>query len=186
MAGHSHSTNIKYRKDRQDNERSKIFLKFSKKIENIIKLEGHVNEKILNDARKIQFPKEKIYQIYYRIKEKSNEKNEPMLFQSNSKKILIYLIDNKANEILSNVMNKIPSSLIFNYFKLVYSLIIELINKNSLEDFLLNLPINFLEKINYNEEKKKFSSIDKKLINELKLLIQENSNLIILKEEKKE
>jgi transcriptional/translational regulatory protein YebC/TACO1 len=63
MAGHSHSANIKYRKDRQDEVRSKLFLKLRKKIEIIIREEGGVNEKSLSIARENQFPKEKVYQI---------------------------------------------------------------------------------------------------------------------------
>jgi transcriptional/translational regulatory protein YebC/TACO1 len=63
MAGHSHSANIKHRKDRQDNARSQLFLKVWKEIENIIRKEKEVNEKSLSLARKNKFPKEKVYQI---------------------------------------------------------------------------------------------------------------------------
>jgi transcriptional/translational regulatory protein YebC/TACO1 len=63
MAGHSHSANIKYRKDRQDSARSQLFLKIRRKIENIIREEGEVNEKSLSIARENRFPKEKVYQI---------------------------------------------------------------------------------------------------------------------------
>src|SRR5438034_243558 len=48
MAGHSHSANIKHRKDRQDSARSQLFLKVRKKIENIIREEHEVNEKSLS------------------------------------------------------------------------------------------------------------------------------------------
>ena len=63
MAGHSHSANIKYRKDRQDSARSQLFLKVRKKIENIIREEHEINEKSLSIARENKFPKEKVYQI---------------------------------------------------------------------------------------------------------------------------
>jgi len=63
MAGHSHSANIKYRKDRQDSARSKLFLKLRKKIENIIRKEREVNEKVLSMAQENNFPKEKVHQI---------------------------------------------------------------------------------------------------------------------------
>jgi transcriptional/translational regulatory protein YebC/TACO1 len=63
MAGHSHANNVKYRKDRQDQARSQLFLKLRKKIENIIHTEGRITEKVLALARTNQFPKEKVYQI---------------------------------------------------------------------------------------------------------------------------
>ena len=63
MAGHSHSANIKHRKDRQDSARSQLFLKVRKKIENIIREEHEVNEKSLSIARENGFTKEKVYQI---------------------------------------------------------------------------------------------------------------------------
>ncbi|CAJ0764331.1 23828_t:CDS:2, partial [Entrophospora sp. SA101] len=61
--GHSHSANIKHRKDRQDSARSQLFLKVRRKIENIIREEHEVNEKSLSIARENKFPKEKVYQI---------------------------------------------------------------------------------------------------------------------------
>ena len=64
MAGHSHSANIKYRKDRQDSARSQIFIKLRRKLENIVREEGKISEKSLSLARENKFPKEKVYQIY--------------------------------------------------------------------------------------------------------------------------
>jgi transcriptional/translational regulatory protein YebC/TACO1 len=58
MAGHSHSANIKHRKDRQDNARSQLFLKVRKKIENILREEREINEKTLSIVRETKFPKE--------------------------------------------------------------------------------------------------------------------------------
>jgi len=63
MAGHSHSANIKHRKDRQDAARSQINLKLRKKIEAMIRQEGQIPEKALSLARESSFPKEKVYQI---------------------------------------------------------------------------------------------------------------------------
>lgn len=63
MSGHSHATNIKYRKGRQDQARSQLFLKLRKKIITIIQEEGQITEKVLTLARENQFPKGKIYQI---------------------------------------------------------------------------------------------------------------------------
>ncbi|CAI2201987.1 2153_t:CDS:2, partial [Funneliformis geosporum] len=63
IGSHSHSANIKHRKDRQDSVRSQLFLKIRKKIENVIREEHEVNEKSLSIARENKFPKEKVYQI---------------------------------------------------------------------------------------------------------------------------
>ena len=46
MAGHSHSANIKYRKDRQDSARATKFLKLRKKIEIILGEEGKITDKV--------------------------------------------------------------------------------------------------------------------------------------------
>src|SRR5436305_11197268 len=90
MAGHSHSANIKYRKDRRDSARSQLFLKLRKKIENIIREERGVNEKSLSIARENQFPKEKVYQIWEKIKE-NNEISASRVFYQAPFGILVYL-----------------------------------------------------------------------------------------------
>src|SRR3954466_11376861 len=90
MAGHSHSANIKYRKDRRDSARSKLFLKLRKKIENIIREERGVNEKSLSIARENQFPKEKVYQIWEKI-QKNKENSPSRVFYQAPFGILIYL-----------------------------------------------------------------------------------------------
>ncbi|CAI2162199.1 12439_t:CDS:2 [Funneliformis geosporum] len=118
MAGHSHSSNIKYRKDRQDNARSQLFLKLRKKIENIIREEHQVNEKSLSIARENKFPKEKA-----------------------PYGILIYLENNK--DITTDLTKKLnlkmlPLSLLSNYFQPLYSLKINLKeSNNNLEEYLL-------------------------------------------------
>ena len=90
MAGHSHSANIKYRKDRQDDARAKLFLKLRKKIENTLREEKEVNEKSLSIARENQFPKEKVYQIWEKLKE--NKENFPSrIFYQGLFGILIYI-----------------------------------------------------------------------------------------------
>jgi transcriptional/translational regulatory protein YebC/TACO1 len=63
VAGHSHSANIKHRKDRQDSARSQLFLRLRKKLEAIIKEEGGINDKSLVIARENQFPKAKLLDI---------------------------------------------------------------------------------------------------------------------------
>src|SRR3954447_20509850 len=90
MAGHSHSANIKHRKDRQDDARAKLFLKLRKKIENVIREERGANEKSLSIARENQFPKEKVYQIWEKIKE-NKETSASRVFYQAPFGILIYL-----------------------------------------------------------------------------------------------
>lgn len=63
MAGHSHSANIKYRKDRQGAKKGVNFMKLAKKLEKMIK-EGSGLEKALSIAREANFPKEKVERIW--------------------------------------------------------------------------------------------------------------------------
>ena len=68
MAGHSHSANIKHRKDRQDSNRSQLFLKLGKQIEQIIRAnDGVITEKVLTIAQKNKLSKEKVFQIQERV-----------------------------------------------------------------------------------------------------------------------
>ena len=60
MAGHSHSTNVKYRKGRQDQVRSQLFLKVRREIEKIIRQQQTVTPEVLRLARENNFPKEKV------------------------------------------------------------------------------------------------------------------------------
>jgi len=68
MAGHSHSSNVKYRKDRQNEKLSKLRLQIRKKLELLIRQENKISEKALSIARENNFPKEKVYQIWEKIK----------------------------------------------------------------------------------------------------------------------
>lgn len=68
MAGHSHSANIKRRKNRQDNNRSQLFLKLGKQIEQIIRMNnGTITEKALTLAYKSGLSKKKVFQIQERV-----------------------------------------------------------------------------------------------------------------------
>ena len=68
MAGHSHSANIKRRKNRQDNNRSQLFLKLGKQIEQIIRMNnGTITEKALTLAYKNGLSKKKVFQIQERV-----------------------------------------------------------------------------------------------------------------------
>src|SRR5437763_7485032 len=132
MAGHSHSTNVKYRKDRQDQSRSQLFLKLRRKIENIIRQEGKITPEILSMARENSFPKEKVYQILEKIKFSKEKNISARTFYQAQFGIFIYLegdnkiIDNVAQEL---GLKKMPLSSLPNFFQLSYSLKLELEEK---------------------------------------------------------
>ena len=70
------------------------------------------------------------------------------------------------------------------HFRLIYSLKIELKEKNNnLEEYLLTtLPLEIWEKVNYNSEKQVLSSSDKEMINGIKKAIKENPQISITEE----
>src|SRR5688572_21671018 len=129
MAGHSHSANIKHRKDRQDDARAKLFLKLRKKIEIIIREERGVNEKSLSIARENKFPKEKVYQIWGKIQEDKGDNSSSRAFYQASFGIVIYLKNSKniTDDLEKKLKLKtLPFSSLPNYFQLVYSLKVSL------------------------------------------------------------
>ena len=145
MAGHSHSANIKYRKDRQDSVRGQLFLKVRKKIENIIQSEHVISEKVLSIARENKFPKEKVYQIWEKFKENREKNSSTRVLYQAPFGILIYL-DNSKNidaELINKLrLKSLPLSSLSKYFQLSYSLKISLKEENNnLEEYLLtHLP----------------------------------------------
>ena len=132
MAGHSHSANIKHRKDRQDSARSQLFLKVRRKIENIIREEHEVNEKSLSIARENKFPKEKVYQIWEKIKSGTEKSHSERTFYQAPFGIFIYLEGDNTNiesESRELKLKKMPLSSLPSYFQLFYSLKLELEEK---------------------------------------------------------
>jgi transcriptional/translational regulatory protein YebC/TACO1 len=69
MAGHSHASNVKHKKDRNDRLKSETFLKLRRKIETIIRKEGNY-EKVFALARENSFPKDKVNAIIEKINNK--------------------------------------------------------------------------------------------------------------------
>ena len=187
MAGHSHSANIKHRKDRQDEVRSKLFLKLRKKIEIIIREEGGVNEKSLSIARENQFPKEKVYQIWEKVKE-NKETSFFRKFYQGSFGILLYLEGENKEDIEEFTekfkLKNLPLSSFSNYFQLIYSLKISPKKaEENLEDYLLiSLPINIWEKVIYDKKKRELSTYCKEEIDEIKNIIKSGLELIIEEE----
>ncbi|WNE40012.1 MAG: putative transcriptional regulatory protein [Mycoplasmataceae bacterium] len=189
MAGHSHSANIKHRKDRQDNVRSQLFLKLRKKIENILREEREINEKSLSIARESKFPKDKIYQIWEKIKNEGKEDNSSRAFYQASHGIFIYLEDNRniTSEIIKKLnLIQLPLSSLSNYFQLLQILKVKLKEKSSnLEEYLLNnFPDTVWEKVNYDEKSSELISSDKEEIAEIKNFIEENKLDLIIEEER--
>ena len=189
MAGHSHSANIKYRKDRQDSARSQLFLKLRKKIENIIREEGEVNEKSLSVARENRFPKEKIYQIWEKVKNEREINSSSRAFYQAPFGIFVYCESNTTlSDSLTNKLKlkKMPLALLPNYFQLLYSLKLNLEeNKIDLTEYLLiHLSNDIWEEINYNDKTNEINSSDKEAINRVKTAIRENKLELAIVEEK--
>ena len=186
MAGHSHAANIKYHKDRRDSARSQLFLKLRRKIENIIREEGGINEKSLSIARENQFPKEKVYQIWEKIKENKETSTSRVFYQALFG-ILIYLegdvdIDSLADKFK---LKKLSLSSLLSYFQLFYGLKVNLQGDNNLEEYLLTyLPNDIWEEINYSEKEKKLISSNGELIKRVKNIIDKDKNELLIEEEK--
>ena len=191
MAGHSHSANIKHRKDRQDSARSQLFLKVRRKIENIIREEHEVNEKSLSIARENKFPKEKVYQIWDKIKSGAEKNHSERAFYQAPFDIFIYLEGDNTNiesESQELKLKKMPLSSLPSYFQLFYSLKLELEegeNYNNLEECLLTyFPVKILEKMNYNEKDVEVISNDKQVLEKTKDIIKQNELKFKTREEK--
>ncbi|MDR1670625.1 MAG: hypothetical protein LBR43_02810 [Spiroplasmataceae bacterium] len=189
MAGHSHSANIKHRKDRQDNARSQLFLKLRKKIENILREEREINEKSLSIARENKFPKDKIYQIWEKIKNEGKEDSSSRAFYQASYGIFIYLEDNSSitNEVVKKLnLIQLPLSSLSNYFQLLHILKVTLKEKRSnLEEYLLNnLPDEIWKRVNYDEKTNELISSEKEELAEIKNFIEESELELVIEEER--
>ena len=190
MAGHSHSANIKHRKDRQDSARSQLFLKVRRKIENIIREEHEVNEKSLSIARENKFPKEKVYQIWEKIKSGTEKSHSERTFYQAPFGIFIYLEGDNTNiesESRELKLKKMPLSSLPSYFQLFYSLKLELEEEENynLEEYLLTyFPVEVLEKMNYSEKSVEVISNDKQIIERIKDINKQNELKLKTKEEK--
>jgi transcriptional/translational regulatory protein YebC/TACO1 len=190
MAGHSHSANIKHRKDRQDSARSQLFLKVRRKIENIIREEHEVNEKSLSIARENKFPKEKVYQIWEKIKSGTEKSHSERTFYQAPFGIFIYLEGDNTNiesESRELKLKKMPLSSLPSYFQLFYSLKLELEEEENynLEEYLLTyFPVEILEKMNYSEKSVEVISNDKRILEKTKDITKQNELKLKTKEEK--
>jgi len=183
MAGHSHATNVKWRKDRQNQARGKLHQKVRRDIELFIREEGKLSEKVLNIARQNNFPKEKVYQIWEKIKlDKKNSCSQ--YFYQASFGIWLCLENNVPDKLVTRLkLKKMPLHLLFSYFQTVY--ILKLVGESDLltEFLLTDLPAEVWEKIDYDEQKQELISVEKEVINTIKNIISiKNPKLAIVKE----
>ncbi|CAG8816428.1 887_t:CDS:1, partial [Racocetra persica] len=150
-------------KDRQAELRSQEHQKARNKIELLIQQEGRVSEKALSIAREHSFSKEKVYQIWGKIKSKKDSHAFARALYQAPFGILLYVEGN--NNITSDYekklkLKKLPLASLFGYFQPVYSLKINLKEaNNNLEEYLIaSLPSEVWEKVDYNEDKKELIS----------------------------
>lgn len=189
MAGHSHSRNVKWRKDRQAQLRSQEHQKLRKKIEVLIQQEKGVSEKALNIAREHSFPKEKVYQIWEKWKQKQTNGNDYFgkLYQAPFS-IILYCEGKEEKEIqeaiafLSKEMqwNEISQGNPLHFFRKVNLLEIEVKdNSINLEEYLLvNLiseVVNKIEQIEARDRQAKIIFSEKEVGEEIENLLLKSS-----------
>ena len=183
MAGHSHATNVKWRKDRQSQVRGKLHQKVRRDIELLIREEGKISEKALNIARQNNFPKEKVYQIWEKIR--LEKKSDCSLYFYQAQFGIWLCLENDIYDKLASrlKLKKMPLHLLSNYFQPVY--ILKLAGESDfLTECLLNdLPAEVWEKIDYDEQKQELISAEKEVINAIKNIISiKNPKLEIVEE----
>ncbi|RHZ37791.1 YebC/PmpR family DNA-binding transcriptional regulator [endosymbiont GvMRE of Glomus versiforme] len=175
MAGHSHSANVKWRKDRQAQVRSQGHQRVRKEIELLIRKEGEISEKALILAREQSFPKEKVYKIWEKWKQKKNkiDDNFGKLYQAPFE-IILYC-EGKDEEKKIETINSLSKELrwkeidknnLLYYFRKVNLWELERRSKTvKLEEYLLiTLPseiINDIEQIGISSEQVKIIFTEK-------------------------
>lgn len=185
MAGHSHATNVKWRKDRQSQARGKLHQKIRRDIELLIREEGKLSEKALNIARQNNFPKEKVYQIWEKVKLDKKNGCSQYFYQAPFGIWLCFENDGVPDKLAARLkLKEMPLHLLFNYFQLIY--ILKLAGESSLltECLLTDLPTEIWEKIDYDEQKQELISTEKEVINTVKNIISIKNPKVSIVEEK--
>lgn len=159
MAGHSHASNVKHKKDRNDKLKSETFLKLRKKIEMIIRKEGNY-EKVFALARENSFPKEKVNSIIEKINSKQEEDKTFSQMIYSSKFDIVWCLEGfigeEEKEKIAEVskligFEKINNKSVFEYFEPLY--LIRLKTNNNLENLIFSsLSSEIINKINKIEE----------------------------------
>jgi len=189
MAGHSHAANVKWRKDRQAQLRSQEHQKARKKIEMLIQQERKVSEKSLSIAREHSFPKEKVYQIWEKWKQKqTNEKNYFGKLYQAPFAIILYCEGKEEKEIqetinfLSKEMqwSEISQGNPSHFFRKVNLIEIEVKdNSINLEEYLLvnltNEVVNKIEQIETRNRQAKIIFSEKEVGEAIENLFLESS-----------
>ena len=141
-------------------------------------------------ARKNGFPKEKVLQIFEKIKASKESNSSTRVFYQAPFGIFIYLesdntnINNLAQELK---LKRMPLSSLPNCFQLFYSLKLELEEgeNHNLEEYLLTyFPVEILEKMNYDDKNIEFISTDKQMIEKTKVITKQNELKLKIKEER--
>lgn len=181
MAGHSHSSNIKHRKDRQDSAKSQLFLKLRRKFEQILRKEGEVNEKSLSLARENKFPKEKLRRILEAIRKSGKVEFTLKKYLYKGENDLVIYFESLANfSDLEKKFNlkRIPSSLFNLYFFKKYYLRVDfkrIFDDGVIEDFFLsNFPEETWNNSEYVVNEKLIVSDSNEVIKGLKNIISNN------------
>ena len=159
MAGHSHASNVKHKKDRNDRLKSETFLKLRKKIEMIIRKEGNY-EKVFALARENSFPKEKVNAIIEKINNKQESDKVFSQIIYNSDFDIVWCLEgfieeeekDKVLEVAELIgFEKVNNKSVFEYFEHLY--LIRLRTNNNLENFIFSsLSSEIIDKINKIEE----------------------------------
>ncbi|RHZ36468.1 YebC/PmpR family DNA-binding transcriptional regulator [endosymbiont GvMRE of Glomus versiforme] len=177
MAGHSHSANVKWRKDRQAQVRGQEHQRIRREIELLLRQEGKISEKALILAREHSFPKEKVYKIWEKWKQKKDKADDYFgkLYQAPFE-IVLYC-EGKDEEKKTETINSLSKELkwkeinknsLLYYFRKVSFWELESRNKTvKLEEYLLTtLPseiINKIEQIETSNEQVKIIFMEKEI-----------------------
>ena len=177
MAGHSHSANVKWRKDRQAQLRSQEHQRVRREIELLLRQEGKISEKALILAREHSFPKEKVHQIWEKLKKAKSQIDDYFgkLYQAPFG-IILYCEGKNEEKKIENINSltkelkwkEIDKNNLPYYFRKTNLWELEKRDKNiNLEEYLLTtLPfeiINKIEQIEISNEQAKIIFIEKEV-----------------------
>lgn len=116
MAGHSHAANIKYRKDRQDQKRGRLFSKLSQKITQAAQKDANTEtnsdlRSAVDKAKEADMPKENIKRAIKRAKD-NQEKGKRQVYEAVRGQVgyLIKVKTDNKNRILNQLREVLGAS----------------------------------------------------------------------------
>jgi hypothetical protein len=144
MAGHSHASNVKYKKNRNNKLKGESFLKLRKKLENIYREEGN-QDKLIVIARENNFPKEKVNLIVKKIASLQNKIIFSRFLYKSDFNIIWCLEDFFDQKSLSDLnqislffkLENLKTESIFEYFECLY--LLRLKTNEDFEDLAFSL-----------------------------------------------